>query len=279
MQKIVLHNGATVLSVSAPAKTIFRECDERFSSHLSATENDLERNTALDKWFEKLIEASALASDRTSLTIAMGNLARQLGFDRYAYLNLQAAESFAVSDYPQEWQHRYFAKSYSTIDPVVTTAKRCWATFSWDNSIAGHRPSREVREFIAEASDFGLCSGISIPIRTGFGHMAMLSFATAASSACADDVDPIVAASTVAQLHARFALHRSILTSQNEVRLKPEELLCLRWSAEGKSMKMIAQIEDIAFGNVRFFIENTKTALGAVSLPQATATAKVLGLI
>jgi LuxR family transcriptional activator of conjugal transfer of Ti plasmids len=233
----------------------------------------------LNVWFEKLIEASALASDRASLAMAIGRLAKELGFDRYAYINLQATASFAVSDYPQEWQQRYFAKSYSAIDPVVTTAKRCWSIFSWTNSIAERRPRKELRTFAEEASDFGIRSGISIPIVTGFRHMAMLTFATGASSVRADDINPAVAAATVAQLHARFTSHRSNPTSQKEVRLKPEELLCLRWSAEGKSMKMISQIEDIAFGNVRFYIENSKTALGAVSLPQATATAKVLGLI
>jgi LuxR family transcriptional activator of conjugal transfer of Ti plasmids len=233
----------------------------------------------LDRWFEKLIDASAIGSDETSLKAALSNLAKELGFERYAYFNLQAAESFAVSDYPREWQERYFARSYSRIDPVVTTAKRCKVTFSWDSSAAGRRPSKELRRFYSEAAEFGIRSGISIPIRTGFGHMAMLTLATAAPSASAEDIDPIIAATTVAQLHARLILRRSGLTSQNTIHLKPEELLCLRWVAEGKTARMIAQIEGISFGNVRFFMENMKSALRAVSLPQATAIGKALGLI
>ena len=233
----------------------------------------------MDQWFDKLIDASAVATDEPSLKVVLSNLARGLGFDRYAYLNLQAAESYAISDYAKEWQERYFANSYSIIDPVVTTAKRCMMTFSWDDSSSGRRPSKELRRFYSDAADFGIRSGVSIPVRTGFGHMAMLTLATASATASAQDINPIFAVAAVAQLHARFSLHRSALTHQKRVFLKPEELLCLRWAAEGKSMRMIAQIEGMSFGNVRFFVENAKSALGAVSLPQATATAKVLRLI
>lgn len=233
----------------------------------------------MDGWFEKVIDASAIASDETSLKAALSKLAKELGFERYAYLNLQAAESFAVSDYPQEWQERYFARSYSMIDPVVTFAKRRMVTFSWDSSAGGRKPSKALRRFHSEAAEFGIRSGVSIPIRTGFGHMAMLTLATAASSASTHDIDPIAAAATVAQLHARLALQRSVPTVQTRIHLKPEELLCLRWAAEGKTARMIAQIEGMSFGNVRFFMENAKSALEAVSLPQATATAKALGLI
>jgi LuxR family transcriptional activator of conjugal transfer of Ti plasmids len=233
----------------------------------------------LDRWFEKVIDASAIAADETSLKVALSNLARELGFDRYAYFNIQAAESFAVSDYPPEWQERYFKRSYSIIDPVVTIAKRRMVTFSWDSSAAGRVPSKALKRFHSEAAEFGIRSGVSIPIRAGFGHMAMLTLATAAPTASALDINPIVAAATVAQLHARLVLRRSGLTSQTTIHLKPEELLCLRWVAEGKTAKMIAQIEGMSFGNVRFFMENMKTALRAVSLPQATATAKALGLI
>lgn len=233
----------------------------------------------MKNWFGKLIDLSAIASNDVSFKRALSNLAKELGFDRYAFFNLHAAESFAVSDYPPEWQERYFTRRYSRIDPVVTIAKRCKATFSWDSSSSGRWPSKQLRMFNAEAAEFGICSGVSIPVDTGFGHIAMLTFATATPSVSAQAIDPVVAAAAVAQLHARLILRRSICTSQPPINLKPEELLCLRWVAEGKTARMIAQIEGIPFSNVRFFMENMKHALEVVTLPQATAKAKALGLI
>lgn len=38
--------------------------------------------------------------------------------------------------------------------------------------------SSRIRTFYAEAGDFGIRSGIIIPIRTAFGHMSMLTVAS-----------------------------------------------------------------------------------------------------
>ena len=51
------------------------------------------------------------------------------------------------------------------------------------------------------------------------------------------------------------------------------------FSLMGKSMKAIAIIENTTYANVAFFLRNAKSALGATSLPQATAMAKEFGLI
>ncbi|WP_158268995.1 LuxR C-terminal-related transcriptional regulator [Ensifer sp. NM-2] len=66
---------------------------------------------------------------------------------------------------------------------------------------------------------------------------------------------------------------------RSNIRLKSDELTCLRWSAEGKSMNAIAIIENTTYANVCFFLRNAKSALGASTLPQATALAKEFGLI
>lgn len=233
----------------------------------------------MDQWLDKLVDATVVASDDTDIKNILGRMTAALGFENYAYLNLRANRSYAVSNYPVEWQERYFRKSYTTIDPVITMAKRQMKTFAWDGKLAGRRLPKQLQAFHSEAGEFGIRSGISIPVRTGFGHMAMLTLASSAPAASYDEVDPVFAAAAVAQLHARFVFGETTPTSSKPVRLKPEELLCLRWAAEGKSMRMIAQIEGIAFGNVRFFVENAKNALDAVSLPQATALAKELRLI
>ncbi len=63
------------------------------------------------------------------------------------------------------------------------------------------------------------------------------------------------------------------------VRLSPMQAVCLRWSAEGKTMKEAAMIEGIRLSDVAFHLENARRALGAVSLAQAIATATRLQLI
>ena len=44
-------------------------------------------------------------------------------------------------------------------------------------------------------------------------------------------------------------------------------------------MRAIAIIENTTYANVAFFVRNAKAALGATTLPQATAMATKFGLI
>jgi len=233
----------------------------------------------LNQWFERLTEQVALAHDEATVKATLEKLSREAGFGAYAYLNLQAETQTAISNYDVEWQQRYFEKSYALIDPVVRSARDQLEAFAWSNE-ASLRMSKERRNFYGEAGEFGIRSGITIPIKTGFGRMAMLTLASEeADFALGQSLNPVLAASAVAQLHSRLEGLGAKPTHHTPIRMKSDELTCLRWSAEGKSMKAIAIIENTTYANVAFFLRNAKSALGATSLPQATAMAKEFGLI
>jgi LuxR family transcriptional activator of conjugal transfer of Ti plasmids len=233
----------------------------------------------VNKLFEHLTEQVALTHDEAAAKATLEKLSRQAGFGVYAYLNLQAETQTAISNYDVEWQQRYFDKSYARIDPIVRKARDQLEAFAWSNETS-IRMSRERRDFCEEAGHFGIRSGITIPIRTGFGRIAMLTLASdEADFAHSRVLNPVQAASAVAQLHSRLNILRAKPTSHTPIRMKSDELTCLRWSAEGKSMRAIAIIENTSYANVAFFLRNAKSALGATSLPQATAMAKELGLI
>lgn len=233
----------------------------------------------MNQWFERLTEQVALAHDEAAVKSTLEKLTGEAGFEAYAYLNLRAETQTAISNYNPQWQHRYFEKSYARIDPVVRKARSQYAAFSWCNETS-LRTCRKRWQFYAEAADFGIRSGVTIPITNGFGHIAMLTLASEDPNFSeGPGLDPALAASAVAQMHARLSFLSARPTQYTPIRLKAAELTCLRWSAEGKSMKDIAQIENTTYANVAFFLRNAKTALGAITLPQATALAKEFGLI
>jgi LuxR family transcriptional regulator, activator of conjugal transfer of Ti plasmids len=233
----------------------------------------------LNQWFERLIEQVALAHDEATVKATLAKLSRQAGFGAYAYLNLHAETQTAISNYDLEWQQRYLEKSYALIDPVVRNARDHWEAFAWSND-PSQKMTKDRRNFYGEAGEFGIRSGITIPIKTGFGRMAMLTLAAEETEfAMGQSLNPVFAASAVAQLHSRLESLGVKSTQRTLIHLKSDELTCLRWSAEGKSMKAIAIIENTTYANVAFFLRNAKSALGATSLPQATAMAKEFGLI
>lgn len=230
-------------------------------------------------WFQRLTDVSTLARTDQMLKESLVGLVQDLGFDCYAYLHMQPTRIFAVSNYASEWQARYLAQNYARIDPVVRMAKERMKAFTW----AAGTPrslSKSLRRFYAEASDFGIRSGISIPVRTAFGHMSMLTLASHKPSLCLEtDIDQIAAVTAVAQLHAKLEQQDAAPTSSVAIDLKAKQALCLKWSAEGKTMRDIASIEGMSFATVNFHLNNARKALGAGSLAQATALATKLKLI
>lgn len=129
--------------------------------------------------FDRLIDATVAAANEHSLKTALSDVARAHGFERFAYLNLHTAKSFAVSTYQKEWQSLYFSRSYMAIDPVVTAAKRLRRAFRWSVDVERRRADNSIKEFYDAAAEFGIRSGLSIPIWTGFGQFAILTLASA----------------------------------------------------------------------------------------------------
>lgn len=234
----------------------------------------------MQTWFQSLIDISSVASTEASLKKALPGLVRELGFDCYAYLNVQPVHTYAVSNYPAEWQERYLARDYTRVDPVVTMARAQMKAFAWAAGSPRRAASWAVRSFYAEAGDFGIRSGISVPIRTAFGHMSMLTLASSKPSLSLEvDIDQVAAVNAVALLHASLGHLDAEPTSARSIELTAKQALCLKWSAEGKSMKAIATIEDMSYATVNFHLNNARKALDASSLAQATALATKLKLI
>ncbi|WP_267213549.1 autoinducer binding domain-containing protein [Chelatococcus asaccharovorans] len=158
----------------------------------------------LRNWFQRLTDVSSLARTENSLKLALADLVQDLGFDSYAYLNVQPVRIFAISNYAADWQARYLAQGYAKIDPVVSMAREQMKAFTWAAGSPRSLP-RQVRRFYLEAGDFGIRSGISIPVRAAFGHMSMLTIASNKPSLSLEkDIDQIAAVTAVAQLHARI---------------------------------------------------------------------------
>jgi len=232
------------------------------------------------EWLWKLADETAIIQTESMLRSMLANMASEIGFDFYAYTHLRPVDPFAVSNYPEEWQEVYVEHRYDRIDPVVAQARHRPQMFAWGPERAIFRPTVDVKRFIGKASEFGIRSGVSIPVRLPFGNLAILTIASGERSVPVDCVgNAAAAASAVAFLHA--SIDRTEFNSVTEDRpsLTHRQALLLRWSAEGKHMKDIALIEKTSYHNVNFHLNNARKALSANTLAQATAIATKLKLI
>ncbi len=142
-------------------------------------------------WLDKLINLAALPGDEIILKDALNDLARQAGFKGYAYLYLRPSHTIAASNYHAEWRSLYFKRKFDSVDPIVGRAKSLKQVFVWSGEQERKRLSKQERDFFDKAADFGIRSGITIPIWAANGSTSMLTLASDAPSIELDrQIDP-----------------------------------------------------------------------------------------
>ncbi|WP_077966942.1 autoinducer binding domain-containing protein [Ensifer adhaerens] len=225
--------------------------------------------------FERVIDLCQIHLSSNALNASLARLAGAAGFDHYAYFRAHPNDNFVATNYPLEWQRRYFARSYMTLDPVVTMAKRGTQVFRWSVDDVRPRLCRELRGFYTEAADFGLKTGLSVSVSAGFGRFAILTFTSSSLSRAHGGVAGEISGlgiTAAAFLHSRMR-NMEHLENNGSPALSARELFCLKWSAEGKSMRETAEILEITYTCVRRNLKRAMDKLGVCKLPQATASA------
>jgi LuxR family transcriptional activator of conjugal transfer of Ti plasmids len=234
-----------------------------------------------DPWknLDRFIDAVSLVTQEKHFKRSLQTLTHSLGYELYAYINISFKSSFALSNYPKEWQDRYFQKSYQSVDPVIEIGRRTMAPFTW--SLEDRQFRRQQRRgFAREANEFGIRSGTTIAIPAGFGHTSFLTFASKDPSLASHvRLDHVAAITAATFTHGFVTLRRPHSSASSIVRLAPQETICLRWAAEGKSMRESAMLLGIKYNSARSYLDNARDKLGAVSLIQAVAIATRLNLI
>ncbi|WP_083219200.1 autoinducer binding domain-containing protein [Bradyrhizobium icense] len=128
--------------------------------------------------FQEFIDAIQTATKADEFERVATRLTQRLGLQRFAYLRLTGDTPTLISSYPKSWTSRYFQLGYQQLDPVVRRARAEHALFSWGGEGSSPVGNREQRRFFDEATTFGIRSGITVPIRGGFGRMAAFTLAT-----------------------------------------------------------------------------------------------------
>lgn len=228
----------------------------------------------MQHWLDKLTDLAAIPGDEGILKLSLATFTGQIGFAGYAYLCLQPGRSVAISNYHQGWQSDYFKLGYLAIDPVIRRAKSLKRAFTWSGKQESPRLTKAERSFFAHAADFGIRSGITVPIKVAHGSMAMFTLASEKPAIDMDrEMDPVEAASAVAQLHARINLADPTPTVEEPVGLDPKGAAYLSWIAVGKTMEEAADLEGVKYNSVRVKIAETKKRFDVHTLTHLTAVA------
>jgi LuxR family transcriptional regulator, activator of conjugal transfer of Ti plasmids len=234
----------------------------------------------MQHWLDKLIDLAALRGDENVLKDALTHLAHQAGFSCYAYLYIRPSQTIASSNYPSDWRSIYFKRKFETVDPIVKRAKSLKRVFTWSGEDQRRHLSKEELGFFDLAADFGIRSGITIPIRAANGSTSMFTLASDKPAIDLErDIDPVVAAAAVGQLHTRMTLLPLTPSAQHPTWLDPKEAAYLSWISVGKTMEEAADLEGVKYNSVKSKLEEARKRFEIHTMPHLVALAIRAGLI
>ena len=234
----------------------------------------------MQHWLDRLIDLAALRGDENVLNDALMHVTQQAGFSGYAYLHIRPGHTIASSNYPDEWRSIYFKRKFEAIDPIVNRAKSLKRVFTWSGEHDRRRLSKKERAFFDQAADFGIRSGVTIPIRAANGSTSMFTLASEKPSIDLErDIDPIAAAAAVGQLHTRMTLLPLTPTAQHPAWLDPKEAAYLNWISVGKTMEEAADLEGVKYNSVKSKLEEARKRFQIHTMPHLVALAIRAGLI
>lgn len=234
----------------------------------------------MQHWLDKLIDLAALRGDEHILADALAHLSQQAGFSGYAYLYIRPGHTIASSNYPPEWSAIYFKRRFDAIDPIVNRAKSLKRVFTWSGEAERPRVAKAERTFFDRAADFGIRSGITIPIRAANGSTSMFTLASDRPSIDLErDIDPVAAAAAVGQLHTRMSLLPLTPSAQYPAWLDPKEAAYLNWISVGKTMEEAADLEGVKYNSVKSKLEEARKRFQIHTMPHLVALAIRSGLI
>jgi LuxR family transcriptional activator of conjugal transfer of Ti plasmids len=228
--------------------------------------------------FQEFVDAIQTADTADEFERVATRLTHRLGFQRFAYLRLAGDAPTLISSYPKSWTSRYFDLGYQQLDPVVRRARLEHGLFSWTGEISNPPGNRELRRFFDEATTFGIRSGVTVPIRAGFGRMAAFTLATGEREVQPEQFvaqwkDVVQLAGLYFHTHVAVKLDRPPTVRPVGTELTQRERQCLAWTAQGKTVADIAVLVEIAPRTVVFHLENARRKLDAASIAQCVAEA------
>lgn len=236
------------------------------------------------RYFDIVSQISRCVSTE-ALQRACKSAAVDLGYEFYLFGGYYpVAEGIVLSsNFPDEWRQRYDAEGYVAIDPTV---RHCWTESNavvWSKvSYTEGKQGDLEKAVMAEAKQFGLSSGISIPVHGAGAEGGMLSLAsgkTGVDFANHEEAGLQIVANAMHEATKRIISKSPDAIKSSIDNLSQREIECLSWTAKGKTSWAISQILDVSENTVIFHIRNAIKKLEVTNRSHAVARAIALSKI
>lgn len=178
--------------------------------------------------------------------------------------------------YPEEWLRIYGQEKFHFEDPIIWHNLQSPGSSLWDE-IYKLYAGKISKRFVALASDFGLCHGISGGVLDRTGISTIFNFAGRKKSFGRRHKEIV----SLLSPHFHQALVRINKDTQKVTSepLSNRETEVMRWMKEGKTNWEISVILSISERTVKFHVQNIERKLNAVNKAHAIAIAMEQSLV
>jgi LuxR family transcriptional regulator, quorum-sensing system regulator BjaR1 len=181
------------------------------------------------------------------------------------------APLFLVDRWPKEWLDYYDKQKFVRYDPITARLLSHCDPFFWSEVPVDRREQPMAYRIMAEATEFGMIEGLSIPIFDPSGFSGCISMSGPKLDMPAESQRALHMVSLFAHGTAE-RLHRVAARDAAET-LTDREREVLRWIAVGKTYDDVGDILGISARTVEAHLRHAKAKLGTVNTTHTTVVA------
>ena len=237
---------------------------------------------------EKFITLSNSATSQEEVFRHFCESLASLGYDSVVYSLLTDHPSLkrkaghgVICNYPSDWMGYYTSKGYQPHDPVIHHAFTTAAPYTWQDLLDSPHLPTVGRQILNESQDAKLLDGAAVAIYGPNFEIAGVGLASTAGGVSPDKNLLSIVQALANQFHIAYSnLDPNQQTEPPRyIQLTKREREILLWSAEGKSVSVIATILSTSDDNVKYHLKRIYRKLGVRDRLQAVVKAIMLGLI
>lgn len=177
-------------------------------------------------------------------------------------------ETTLCLSWPEEWRERYFTKNYIAEDPANLHLVQTNLPYTWDEMLSFPCYSKHQQRIVYEASEFGLTTGLIVPLPCLSSGPALVTIAGGKIELSPSERIELHMAAMYAHARVRLLSGRKRRLVQAP-HLSPRERECLQWAALGKTDWEISEILSISEKTANMHIERAKHKYGVSTRMQA----------
>lgn len=233
--------------------------------------------------FVEFLAACDQARNRAELLRGIERVTSYLGIDFVAMACLplpheRVDKFFVWQQWPKAWSERYLKLNYFHADPVANLVRQTGQSVIWSKALNQRALPTKAKRIMAEARDFGLIDGVTIPLHSlPTGHEAIFSVAGARKAMTRQETKllELVADRAYRRLNELEPIRRPPGIQPHITKSESE---CLTLCVAGKTDREIGRLTGRSPRTVQGHIRSLQRKLSAVNRAQLVAEAFRRGL-